>query len=180
MDDRIVRTMREEEADLSRKLKAIREFLAAYGEATKRVEGGDRPAMATSIKPSREKVEITSYTDQTRPSVVLSMQALAIEPKPVKTRQLVDFVEMMGHEITGKDKVNSLGALLGRSADIIGHGKSGWSLADRDKAVEIIGRYYPNKNEAPEAKANDASEDGGWGAPTPSPSQAYSNEGTDA
>src|SRR5690606_10300635 len=75
------------------------------------------------------------------------MQALTVNPGLMKTRELVEFVEAMGHEISGQNKVNALGALLARSADIVGHGKSGWSLADREKALAIVNEYGPKENE---------------------------------
>lgn len=157
MDADIVRRMREEEADLVRKLQAVRDFLAAYGEAPitrpqpaagrARAEGGTRP-----------KVEIDSFTAQTRNSVVLAIQALTTTTGLMKTSELVQYVEAMGHTISGENKVNALGALLSRSADLIGHGKSGWELADREKALEIVNNYAPKRNEAPDAPTPRASE----------------------
>lgn len=170
MDAGIVQRMRDEEADLARKLRAVRDFLAAYGEAPKEptVIGPDSPKGEPA---GREKVEITSFTAQTRRSVVLAMQALTTTNSLMKTRDLVAFIEAMGHEISGQNKVNALGALLARSVDIVGHGKSGWSLADREKALAIVSQYAPKENEAPPAtpaRASEADEEG-VAAPAPSP-----------
>jgi len=147
MNADIVQQMRREEADLARKLQAVRAFLAAYGEAPEEPKLS-APRAGEEIS-SREKVEITSFTEQTRRSVVLAMQAMTVSPGLVKTRDLVKHIEAMGHAVSGKNPVNALGALLARSADVVGHGKSGWSLVDREKAIAIIQKYGPTENEAP-------------------------------
>ncbi|MGB3166319.1 MAG: hypothetical protein WBA68_06015, partial [Alteraurantiacibacter sp.] len=176
----IVKQMRQEEADLVRKLEAVRVFLSAYGEAPSDSGATPQANRAKSDGSSREKVEITSFTEQTRTSVVLAMQALAMNPKLMKTRELVDFIEAMGHEISGKNKVNALGALLARSADIVGHGKSGWSLEDRDNAIEIVKKYSPKEKEPSSDDAGGSDAGRGSGAtPThpwnqPSDQSAYS------
>ncbi|WP_066114610.1 MULTISPECIES: hypothetical protein [Sphingomonadales] len=178
MDNDIVAKMRAEEADLTRKLKAVRDFLAAYGE-TPSAEANSPVRGSRPQSVGREKVEITSFTEQTRRSVVLAMQAMTTTNALMKTKDLVAFVEAMGHTITGQNKVNALGALLARSIDIQGHGKSGWSLVNRDRALEIVSKYVLQENEP---VSNDAtgSDAGGWGAPTPSPSLVHSSWGRTA
>lgn len=168
MDADIVKRMRAEEADLSRKLQAVRAFLSAYGEAPQ-----DAPAGRTAPKAetgARPKVEIDGFTAQTRPSVVLAMKALMNANGLMKTSELVQAIEAMGHKVNGDNKVNALGALLSRSADLIGHGKSGWELADREKALEIVSHFAPKGNEAPASDAGGASEADGAGGWTPNPS----------
>lgn len=166
MNADIVKQMREEEADLVRKLQAVRDFLHAYGEAPSDVGVTGTSGRAKSASGSREKVEITSFTEQTRTSVVLAMMCMAADGKLKKTRELVEFIEAMGHEVSGKNPVNALGALLARSADIEGHGKSGWSLVDREKAVELIRQYGPEENE-PESENASGSYAGREGVAAP-------------
>jgi hypothetical protein len=175
MDADIVKRMREEEAALARKLKAVRDLLAAYGEGPKEA-GESRAPQKEAGTGSREKVEITSFTEQTRRSVVLAMQALTVNPGLMKTRELVEFVEAMGHEISGQNKVNALGALLARSADIVGHGKSGWALADREKALAIVNEYAPKEIE-PSSDEAVGSKPAGWGVAPPSPAPSPSSSG---
>lgn len=144
MNADIVKQMRAEEADLVRKLQAVRDFLAAYGEAPNDSGGSAQtPRSQSASSQPREKVDITSFTEQTRRSVVLSMMAMEASPGLVRTRELVQFIENMGHKVTGKNPVNALGALLARSEDVEGHGKSGWALADRARARQIIEEYGP-------------------------------------
>lgn len=170
MDADIVARMRSEEADLARKLQAVRDFLAAYGEAP---ASSPRQSVVSlrGDSGSRPKVAIDSFTAQTKTSVVLSIMALTQSDGLMKTSELVEFVEARGHQISGENKVNALGALLARSADVIGHGKSGWELADRERALEIVNHYAPKRTEASPAKPEDASEVDGEGAATPNPSQ---------
>ena len=168
MDADIVKRMRAEEADLVRKLQAVRDFLSAYGEAPREAATGRVVASAESG--ARPKVSIDSFTAQTRPSVVLAMKALMSTHGLMKTSELVQAIEAMGHTVNGDNKVNALGALLSRSADLIGHGKSGWELADRERALEIVSHYAPKENEAPPAMLVRASEADGEGGRTPDPS----------
>lgn len=164
MNRDIIAGMRTEEAALLRKLKAVRELLAVYGEAEaskeERVDSTDR---AAPTRRAREKVEITAFSDQTRKSVVLAMLAMSTAPRLMKTRELVDFVSNMKHEISGENKINALGALLARSLDIESHGKSGWSLANREKARAIIHQYGPKQNEpsSENAVGSDAASESG-------------------
>lgn len=147
MNANIVEQMRQEEADLLRKLQAVRVFLSAYGEAP---SDSAPPAPHSSARPnsgSREKVDITSFTEQTRRSVLLSLEAMVHSAGLMKTKDLVDYVEKRGHEVSGKNKVNSLGALLARSEDVEGHGKSGWTVADRERALQILQQYEYKVNE---------------------------------
>lgn len=168
MDADIVKRMRAEEADLVRKLQAVRDFLSAYGEAPR--EPVTSRVAASAESGARPKVGIDSFTAQTRLSVVLAMKALMSTNGLMKTSELVQAIEAMGHTVNGDNKVNALGALLSRSVDLIGHGKSGWELADRERALEIVSHYAPKENEAPASIARGASETDGEGGRTPDPS----------
>lgn len=175
MNADIVAQMRLEEADLVRKLKAVRDFLAAYGEAPN--DGSSaQPRREAAASPPREKVEITSFTEQTRRSVLLSMEAMVHTNGLLKTAQLVDYVEKRGHEISGNNKVNALGALLARSVDVKGFGKSGWDVVDRDRALKLLTEYEYKEKEptSPTAVGSDA---GGGSVPAqPLPSDQPSDQ----
>lgn len=148
MQAEIIKQMRDEEAALLRKLDAVRTFLAAYGEEP--VVAGAAPAPAAtqsdSARRAREKVAITSFTLQTRQSVLLSLEAMVHAQGLVKTSDLVDYVHKRGHEISGDNKVNALGALLSRSEDVQGFGKSGWTVRDRERALAILTEHLYKEN----------------------------------
>ncbi|MEL7683137.1 hypothetical protein AAG593_13820 [Citromicrobium bathyomarinum] len=138
MNADIVKQMRAEEADLVRKLEAVRTFLAAYGEAPKGGTSAEGIAPKASRNSARSKnVPITSYQADTRTSVALALMFMATSPGLVKTADLVKGIEALGHEIGGANKVNALGALLSRSEDVEGHGKSGWTVYDREHALAL-------------------------------------------
>ena len=175
MNADIVKQMRAEETDLLRKLQAVRDFLAAYGEAPK---GGDR-ADGEAPKPTRSSVRsksvpITSYQDDTRTSVALALMFMASNDGLVKTADLVKSIEAMGHEIGGANKVNALGALLARSEDVEGHGKRGWTVYDREHALalarEHAAQFLGNdaeKEKEPDSGNATGSDTGQGSAPTP-------------
>ena len=172
MNADIVKQMRAEEADLVRKLQAVRDFLAAYGEAPK---GGDGAAPKAARGPARSKsVPITSYQADTRTSVALALMIMATSHGLVKTAELVKGIEAMGHEISGANKVNALGALLARSEDVEGHGKSGWTVYDRENALALArehARQYlggdAQKEKEPSSENAVGSDAGEVGAATP-------------
>lgn len=168
MDGDIYTLMQQEEADLARKLKAVREFLAAYGPGSTAEVNGTPAKKSPSGR--REKVGITGFGTYGRRVIAEAMRSLATTSQPVKTRDLVPAIEAMGVTITGENKINALGALLARSADITSHGKQGWTLADREAGLKIVAEYGCNENEASKADADDASDDppssagtAGWG-----------------
>lgn len=164
MDGDIIARMRSEEADLARKLKAVRDFLAAYGQAP----SNDIPAQGAKVQPAapRGKVGIDGYTPYGRGIVATAMIPMLKTKHPVKTRAIVEFLQGLGVEITGQEPVNAVGALLYRSADIRSHGKAGWTVADESTANEIVSQYAHKENEASHGKAEDASEAGMQGAAT--------------
>tara|TARA_B100001179_G_scaffold174871_1_gene130179 strand:- start:851 stop:1420 length:570 start_codon:yes stop_codon:yes gene_type:complete len=142
MNADIVKQMRAEEADLLRKLEAVRTFLAAYGEAPKGDTSTEGAASKATRSPTRSKsVPITSYQADTRTSVALALMFMATSHGLVKTADLVRAIEAMGHEIGGSNKVNALGALLSRSEDVEGHGKRGWTVYDRENALALARKY---------------------------------------
>ncbi|GAA0767328.1 hypothetical protein FHS52_001690 [Erythromicrobium ramosum] len=143
----IIKQMRDEEAGLLLKLNAVRNLLSVYGEAPVATSAASTQSVKRTAPASRarEKVAITSFTMQTRMSVLLSLDAMVHAPGLLKTSALVEYIEKRGHEITGNNKVNALGALLARSEDVQGHGKSGWTVADRERALSILAEHLHNE-----------------------------------
>jgi len=144
MDADIVNRMRAEEADLSRKLKAVRDFLAAYGAApVSSIPTAEEAPVSPKERPTgtRPKVGIEGFGDYGRTIIAECMRSMLSVRYPLKTRQLVEHLEGAGIEITGENKINAVGALLSRSDDITSHGKSGWTVADAQTALTIVGRY---------------------------------------
>lgn len=175
MNADIVNQMRAEEADLVRKLEAVRTFLSAYGEAPKGANGSGTSPKDSRSSARSKSVPITSYQADTRTSVALALMLMANNDGLVKTADLVNGIEAMGHEIGGANKVNSLGALLARSEDVEGHGKSGWTVFDREHAMELArehaGQYLggqAQKEKEPDSDNATGSDAGQGGAPTPS------------
>lgn len=168
MSTEIVAQMRKEEADLVRKLKAVRDFLAAYDVVPSNETVAPAPVTPRISSPPREKVGIEGFTPYGRRVVATAMLQMLATPHPVKTRQAVEFMQAMGMEITGQDPVNAVGALLYRSADLTSHGKAGWTISNEDVARRIVGEYAQKENEAPSVTA-DASDAAGGSAPTPPP-----------
>ncbi|WP_130322929.1 hypothetical protein [Sphingomonas sp. BK036] len=156
MDGDIITRMRVEEADLSRKLKAVRDLLAAYGQGdpANNVSLPFAAAVSTAanVRPtssptgSREKASIEGFGSYGKRIVSTAMSVMLMSSGPVKTRDIVEFLEAMNVEITGENKVNAVGALLSRSADITSHGKSGWTVADDVKAHAIVSEYAYKEN----------------------------------
>lgn len=175
MDGDIVERMRTEEAELSKKLEAVRAFLAAYGDG-----GSPAPTARKAATGSRPKVGLDGYGDYGRKVVIASMQVLLTANHPMQTRSVLDAIIGMGIEVSGESKINALGALLGRSEDIRSHGKAGWSLIDRDKVLplvgdqthgedvrKILGDDVSQKENEPNSEDAAGSDAAGWSAPTP-------------
>jgi hypothetical protein len=161
VDSETIARMRAEEADLMRKLKAVRDFLAVYGDDAPRV------ALPADNKRAagREKVSITGFSRYGQIVVAECMRLMLTASHPTKTRALVEFLEATGIEISGENKINAVGALLSRSADIISHGKAGWTLADPTIATQIVAEHGHKENE-PEGKDASGSDAGQGNAPT--------------
>lgn len=184
MDD-IVQRMRAEEADLLRKLEAVRLFLGAYGETPK-----------TTLQPawtSTSKQTVKNGPKSTRPSLASRADkfgtygqamvdlSIALLPNPddgpMLTRDLLAKFEAQGVEVRGQNKVNALSALLARSTKIAGHGRAGWTRAEArtaDEDNEILVRRDQKEIEALNGNTASASVVSEQGAQTPN-SEAWAN-----
>ncbi|WP_019831176.1 hypothetical protein [Sphingomonas sp. PR090111-T3T-6A] len=172
MEAEFIARMQAEQRELERKLKAVRDLLAAYGAEpaaepnativeTSVVEIASANAVAEK-KPAaspRPKVGMDGFGDYGRTIIAECMRAMLLTPQmPIKTRRLVEILESKNVGITGDNKINAVGALLSRSIDITSHGKAGWTVNDPHTALEIVGKYARPINEASAADAMDASE----------------------
>jgi hypothetical protein len=101
VDGDIVERMRAEEADLLKKLEAVRAFLSAYagGESPPSSKGASRQARGSS----REKVEIEGFGGYGRKVVAEAMRMLLCANHPIRTSELIAPIEAMGVEITGQN-----------------------------------------------------------------------------
>lgn len=178
MDSDIIAQMRKEEADLARKLKAVRDLLAAYNvTASNEPSQPAAPAKGEKAQSPREKVGIDGYSDYGRALVASAMREMLPATQPVKTRRIAEALDEKGIAITGKDPVNALGAMLHRSADITSHGKAGWTLTDPVAAKAIVDKYahredgdtFVHKENEPRSEDAGGSDAGEEGAPTPNP-----------
>ncbi|WP_288409911.1 hypothetical protein [uncultured Sphingomonas sp.] len=152
MDDDVIARMRKEEAALARKLKAVRDVLLAYGDDVETgVHTPPRTAKAFAKETSSSdsgKKRIDAFGRYGQMIVATSMSVILESEGPVRTREIVTALDRLGVKITGENHINAVGALLSRSADIVSHGKAGWTLENSDRAREIVSAYAYKKTEA--------------------------------
>jgi hypothetical protein len=133
LDQDIVARMKAEEADLVRKLEAIRAFLRAYipEQATSGSPKSIQPHQPATVgrATERERVGLDRFTSYGRDVITAVIRIISdCGPQPVPTRDLVKRLELEGVEIRGADKGNALSALLARSIDVRSNGRRGWTL----------------------------------------------------
>jgi hypothetical protein len=164
VDDEFLSRMRAEEAELTRKLTAVRHVIAAYS-------GSSPQSSASETKPRdsqrRPRTSLDGFGTYGRLVVTEAMKALLPAREPVITRKLVEELQAKGIEIRGNDPVNALSALLARSADVTSHGRKGWTITDREKFKQMLGEQAHKQTEAPNGKTEGASAVADTGAPTP-------------
>lgn len=172
MEEDIVKRVRAEEADLVRKLDAVRQLLAAYGEGSKTAPTPKAPAATKATRPSLSS-RVDKFGSYGQGVIDKACSFLPdIHSAPMLTRDLLAKLERYGVEVRGENKVNALSALLARSSAVKGHGRAGWTLAGEkstDDITETLGGNAQNETEAPNGHAASASVVAGSGAPTPSP-----------
>jgi hypothetical protein len=172
MEEDIVKRMRAEEADLVRKLDAVRQFLAVYGGAPKPVT---LSRTSNAMRPSATRPSLAARVDKFgsygQGVIDAACKFLPGESDgPMLTRDLLAKLERQGVQIRGKNPLNALSALLARSSQVKGWGRSGWTLAGERHASEIAesrGIAAPNETKAPAGDAESASVVAKTGAPTP-------------
>jgi hypothetical protein len=136
-----------EEADLERKLEAVRLMKAAYGVgsgvttvAPLAVERA-KPVARKSRDLSDRMDKFGLYGQHIIDSALLMLPGADHNPLP--TRNLVTMLETIGVDIRGENKVNALSALLARSTKIKGHGRSGcWQSP---MAKPTLTRFYSTR-----------------------------------
>lgn len=158
MDNQILDHLRQEEAELSRKLEAVRGVIAVYAP--------DEPPRLNSAPATHVASELVNRPARSsRDSYANDVRAIATDiirnsaTLPVRTQVIVDAVKGRGIAIRGQNELNAMSALLSRSPDFVSNGRTGWTLASMDKRYGLS----PDENEAPNGKAAGASE-AGWGA----------------
>lgn len=176
MDQHIIATMEAEEAELSQKLDAVRQFLAVY-------RGGssppDQPRKTVPAKAERPARSMQDRMDKFGPygqRIVDKVDSLlpGCDDNPVPTRALVEQLEFHGVAITGDNKVNSLSALLARSSKMKGWGRAGWTRSVPEAGANLnktAADDSQNENEPPSETAG-GSDAAGWGVPPPPPASS--------
>lgn len=160
MEHDIIERMRREEAELVRKLEAVRALLNAYGAtAADRVGIGDsvhaevrkRSGESEARKSrTREKMPLDRFSAYGRSVVEAALAECAKHPgSPIATRDMLTLIEQRGIEVRGEDKVNAVSALLARSSDLKPNGRRGWTLASPDDFTELLLDQPVQKEEEP-------------------------------
>lgn len=172
-----------EEADLERKLIAVRQMKAAYGIATQSPNVTITPAGSELVKVMARRA-VSDRMDKfgTYGQNIID-HALMLLPgedaKPMPTRALVEMFETLSIEINGENKVNALSALLARSSKIKGYGRAGWT-----RRGPTAGELHPRipgddalKETEPTSENAVGSVAAGWGVPPPAPAPSNPNPG---
>jgi hypothetical protein len=179
----IVAQMQELEADLIRKLEAVRQFLDTFAGAS-----NDAPKIAARNEGAKGKtpaIKIDKFGSYGQAVIDASIAILPGEGEsPMPTRVLVEKLAFCNVEVRGENKVNALSALLARSSKIKSHGRSGWTIygerqpttTPEDEFASLVGNPAPEEKE-PHSSDAGGSVASGWGAPPPSPEKSHSSWG---
>lgn len=183
MDDDIIDRMRREEAELVRKLEAVRALLRAYGGASDSIVVSGAAQAEIRKTPSqqaprskasaREKMPLERFSPYGQLVVKAAIDECRSHlGRPIPSRHMVDLVEKRGIEVQGKDKANAISAMLARSIDLMPNGRKGWTLANPDDFDELLlSREVQTEEEPHSASAGGSSAEKG-DAPT-SPFQKF-------
>lgn len=168
MSPSIIVVLRDEEADLARKLAACRAMLTAYA--------GDQASDDNVVTERAMKSDGRVKTDPggaTRASSyvrdVLKASHVVISDNaggPVPTRVMLDGVQRHGIEVRGKEPQNALSAILSRASDFQNRRGEGWVVATQQHADDVADVGLLSENEASTGQAKDASEVEGVAAPS--------------
>lgn len=139
MNEDIIATMEAEEAELARKLDAVRQFLAAY-------RGGSVQGSPKSVKKSVKSRPARSADDRLDKFGPYGQRIVdfvdrvlpGCDANPVPTRQIVEYLTSQNIEVTGENKVNSLSALLARSSKMKGWGRAGWTRSAPEDGAHLV------------------------------------------
>ena len=153
----------------ARKLEAVDRFIEAYQPSAKAALRS-----STAPRPARSFVDRIDKFGSYGKAIIDAVTKLlpGLDGNPVPTRDLVAALETRGVDIRGENKVNALSALLARSSQIKGHGRSGWTLAgDQPSASDerIPGDDKAQNENEPTGKSAVGSETAGWGVQPPRP-----------
>ena len=177
----IVAQMQELEADLVRKLDAVRLFLTTFVEVrddmASALKAPPRPAVRREdVKRKTPAEKIDKFGSYGQAVIDASLAILPGENEsPMATRVLVEKLDFRGVEVRGENKVNALSALLARSSKIKGHGRSGWTIygeRQHNDFDELLGADAPQKELEPTSEVAVGSSAAGWGVPPPAPASS--------
>lgn len=138
MESDIIDRMRREEAELVRKLSAVRGLLDVYGEQPSAAPSSDgapvaeqRQARTPKATRSREKLPVERFSTYGQAVVTAAIEECKRHlGSPISSKDMVGLVESKGILVRGEDKANAISALLARSMDLKPNGRKGWTLSD--------------------------------------------------
>jgi len=154
--DLLRKEIAELEAELSadprfRKLQTLREALALYQQeaSTRAPRSGERRMSSGTSK----------RTMSTARAHALELSADCIRAHgggPVPTRDIYAWIEPLGAEIGGTQKVSNLSAMLSQSDRFKSHGRAGWTLATDQSEAQPSSGDMGGSDEVTDANGNDA------------------------
>jgi hypothetical protein len=188
--DEFAQKVLDEEAELERKLAAVRAVKAAYGIGVAAATGAaaarsNTTGVGAPARPPRRMADrMDKFGAYGQGIIDVALQFLPGESDgPMPTRDLVSKLERYGTEVRGENKVNALSALLARSSKIKGHGRAGWTLVGEravQPIIETLGGDGPHKENEPHSDDAGGSDAVSAGGDTLELTQVHSNEGAEA
>jgi hypothetical protein len=124
------------------KLRELRRIQHLYETERRLATETDSPsdALRSPRRPATREI-----TPETKLVMEEAEKFLAGQIRPIPLRDMYhEIVEVRGCHIGGKDPINGLSAILSRSPQFVSHGRSGWTLAEKEEASQT---ETPNSGE---------------------------------
>lgn len=143
MNDSILQTARKEERQLLMRLDAVRAVIRAYG---------GEPCESLAPRESAAPQQLTttrSPSEATKKIKELLFNLLHGEKEPTPTRDLVAFLQGEGIEVSGKNPVATLSALLSHANEFEPVGRKGWLLTSKTPDAATSGAASTGGDDPP-------------------------------
>ena len=125
-----------------RKLKSLRSVLSLY-------QGGGESGRAEGQVEDQTTRTVTRAPSENRAKALeLARLFLRNRVGPTPTRDIYEHIVDHGGEISGKDPVNNLSAMLSNSDEFQSNGRAGWTLAPEDGQEPIAEELYRTVSES--------------------------------
>lgn len=134
---------------LFQKYERLRELVALYSDGEAASGNSSKPATSFARVTEPKRINRAPSPERDR-AIELAAEAIRGRYTPTKTSEIFDVIVQQGAQIAGKSPKGNLSAMLYHSPLFRSHGRQGWTLAEHDDMIDLLGTGEERSDDIPD------------------------------